>query len=183
MNLPSPSALPSDGFAIGDLRRAGAGVDFKFALEAVHDDFQMQFAHARNDKLAGVLVGKAAEGGVFLRQALQAFAQFLAVRLCFRLDRHADDRLGESGRLEHHIEFLVAQRVARGDVAQPDQGRDVARKHLVHVLAFAALNDHEAADPFAPARARIVNDVALFETGRCKRGKTPVSRHRHPSTA
>jgi hypothetical protein len=41
------------------------------------------------------------------------------------------------------------KRVARGDVAQADQRGDIARKHCVHVLAFAALNDHEAADALA----------------------------------
>jgi hypothetical protein len=101
--------LAGDGFAVGDLRRAGAGIDFKFALEAVNNDFQVQFAHAGNDKLAGFLVGEAAEGRVFLRQTLQAFAQFLLVRLGFRLDGHADDRFGEGGRKERDIEFLVAQ--------------------------------------------------------------------------
>ncbi len=121
----------------------------------------MQLAHARNDKLAGFLVGEAAEGRVFLGQALQAFAQFLAVGLGLRLDGHADDRLGESRRFERDVEILVAQRVAGGDVAQADQRGDVAGKDLLNVLAFAALNDHEAADAFAAARARIVNGVAL----------------------
>ena len=84
-------------------------------------------------------------------------------RLRLRLDGHADDRFGERRRFERHFEILVAQRVAGGDVAQADQRGDVAGKNLVDVLAFAALNDHQAADALAFARARIVNHVALFE--------------------
>ena len=55
------------------------------------------------------------------------------------------------------------KRVTGGDVAQTDQRGDVAGINFVDVLAFAALNDHEAADAFAFARARIVNRVALFQ--------------------
>jgi len=68
----------------------------------------MQFAHAGNDELPGFFIGKAAEGGVFLSQALQAFAHLLAVRLGFGLDGHRDDRLREGGRLQERLEVLIA---------------------------------------------------------------------------
>ena len=74
-----------------------------------------------------------------------------------------DDRFGERRRFERHVEIFVAQRVAGGDVAQTDERGDVAGINFVDVLAFAALNDHEAADALAFARARIVNRVALFQ--------------------
>ena len=63
---------------------------------------------------------------VLFRETLQAFRHLVAVSLRLRLHRHADDRLGERGRFEHDVEVLVAERVARGDVAQADQRRDVA---------------------------------------------------------
>ena len=44
-------------FAIGDLRRAGVGLDLELAQHAVADDFEVQFAHAGDDGLAGFLVG------------------------------------------------------------------------------------------------------------------------------
>ena len=115
-----------DGFAIGDLRRAGVGVHLEFALQPVADDFQMQLAHARDDELAGLLVGETTERRVFLGQPLQAFGHLVAVLLRLRLDGHADDRLGERRRFERHVKILVAQRVAGGDVAQADQRGDVA---------------------------------------------------------
>ena len=47
-----------DRFAIGDLRLARVGVDLEFAEHAVANDFQMQLAHAGDDRLAGVFVGE-----------------------------------------------------------------------------------------------------------------------------
>ena len=90
-------------------------------------------------------------------------AQLFPVRLGLRLDRHADDRLGEGRRKEGHVKILVAQGVAGDDVAQADQGGDVARINRVHVLALAALDDHEAADAVAFAGAGVVNGVAFSQ--------------------
>ena len=47
----------ADGFAIGDLRLADVGLDLELALHAVDDDLEVQLAHARDDRLAGFLVG------------------------------------------------------------------------------------------------------------------------------
>ena len=172
-----------DGFAIGDLRRAGVGVHLELALEAVNDDFQVQLAHARDDELAGFLVGETTERRVFLGQPLQAFGHLVAVLLGLRLDGHADDRFGERRRFQRHVKILVAQRVAGGDVAQTDQRGDVAGKNLGDVLALAALNDHQAADALALARARIVNGVALFELAGINAEEHQLARRKDPSTA
>ena len=51
----------------------------------------------------------------------------VVVGLGLRLDRHGNDRFGESRRFQRHVNSFVAKRVARGDVPQPDQGGDVAR--------------------------------------------------------
>ena len=123
----------------------------------------MQLAHACDDELARLFVREAAERRVFLRETLQAFRHFVAVGAGFRFHRHADDRLGERGRFQHHFKILVAKRVAGPDIAQADQRRNVARVNLFDVLALAALNDHQPADALAFARARVVYRVALPE--------------------
>src|SRR5262249_16280612 len=64
---------------------------------------------------------------------------------------------------ERDVEFFVAQRVTGGDVADTDERGDVTSVNAFDIFTFAALNDHEAADAFALARARIVNRVALLE--------------------
>src|SRR5690606_38641173 len=83
--------------------------------------------------------------------------------LRFRFNRHADDGLRERRRLKHHVEILITQRVAGGDIAQTNQRSDVARKDLINILALTALNDHQATHPLAFASPRIVNGVTLLE--------------------
>ena len=152
-----------DGFAVGDLRRAGIGLDFEFTEQAVANDFQVQLAHAGDDELSGFLVGETPECRVFLGQALQAFAHFFTVRLRLRFDGHRDDRFGEGGRFERDLEILVAKGVAGRDIPQSDERGDVTGKHGLDVDAFVRLNHHHAADALAFARARVVNDVAFFQ--------------------
>src|SRR5271154_6651172 len=152
-----------DRFAISDLRGAGVGLHFEFALEAINDDFQMQLAHARDDKLAGFLVRETAERRVFLGETLQAFGQFVAILFRLRLHGHRDDGFWKRRRFERYVVIFIAKRVAGRDVAQTDERSDVAGINFVDVLAFAALDDHEAADALAFARARIVNRIALFQ--------------------
>src|SRR5581483_3780304 len=109
---------------------------------------------------------EATESRIFFGQPLEAFAELLAVGLGLGLDGHADDRLGERGRFERDVEILVTERVACSDVAQTDESGDVAREDVIDVFAFAALNDHEAADALAAAGAGIVNGVAFFQLAR-----------------
>ena len=152
-----------DGFAVGDLGSADVGFDFELALEAVDDDFQVEFTHSRDDELTRLFVGEAAESGIFFRQTLEPFGHLVAILLGLRLDRHADDRLGERRRFERHVVIFVAERVARGDVTQADQRGNVTSEDFADVFALAALNDHQAADALALAGARVVNVVALLE--------------------
>ncbi len=138
----------------------------------------MQLAHARDDELAGFLVRETAERRVFFRKPLQAFGQFIAILLRLRFDGHGNNRLGERRRFERHVVIFVAQRVAGRDVAQTDERGDVAGINFVDVLALAALNDHEAADALAFARARIVNRVALFQLAGINAEENQLARER-----
>src|SRR6185312_9121810 len=146
----------SNGFAIRDLRSAGVGFHFEFAFQAVDNDFQVKLTHARDDELAGFFIGEAAERRIFFRETLQTFRHFVAVLLGLRFDGHADDGFGERRGLQRHVEIFVTQRVTGGDVAQTDERGDVTGINAVDILAFAALNNHEAADALTLARAWIV---------------------------
>ena len=86
---------------------------------------------------------------------------FCRVDLCLGFNRHANDRLGKRRRFEHHFKIFVAKRVAGGDVSQANQCRNIAGIHRLDILAFAALDDHEATDSLALARARIVDRFTL----------------------
>jgi hypothetical protein len=54
----------ADRLAVRDLRTADVRVDVELALEAVDDDLEVQLAHARDQRLAGLVVGAHAEGRV-----------------------------------------------------------------------------------------------------------------------
>ena len=161
MSLPSPVAGCGDRLAISDLRLAGVGVDLEFAQHAVANDFEVQLAHAGDDRLAGVFVGEDAEGRIFFRQALQSDAHLFLIDLGLRLDGHRDNRVREGRRDEEDRMIFVAERIARRDILDADDGRDVARVNRVDVLALVGLDLDQAADAVALVRARIVNRVAL----------------------
>ncbi len=152
-----------DGFAVGDLRLAGVGLDLEFADHAVPDDFEVQLAHAGDDGLAGLFVGEDAEGRVFLGEALKRVGHLLLVELGLRLDGHADDGIGERRRFEQDRVILIAKRVAGGDVLDADDGGDVAGVAGVDVFALVCLDLDQAADAFAFAGARVVNRVPLAQ--------------------
>ena len=92
-----------DGLAVGHLRLAHGGVDAELAQHAVDDDLEVQLAHARDDGLAGVLVGADLERRVLLGQRLERLRHLLLVDLGLRLDRDVDDRLGELELLERDL--------------------------------------------------------------------------------
>ena len=174
MNLPSPSAGLRDGFAVGDLRLAGGGLDLELALHAVANDVEVEFAHAGKNGLAGVGIGRDAQGRILGHEALERGAHLFLVGLGVRLDRHRDDGLGEGRRLEADIEILVAQRVAGDDVLDADQRADVAGVGDVDFLAVDRAHQHEARNALGAAGARIVERHALAAACRCKRGRTRV---------
>ena len=87
--------LLANRFAVGDLRTANIGLHVIFAQHAVDDDFQVQFAHAGDQGLAGIGFGGNAESRIFLRQTLHGHAQFVLVSLGFRLDGHGNNRRRE----------------------------------------------------------------------------------------
>ena len=123
----------------------------------------MQLAHAGDDQLAGLFIGEALEGRIFFSQTLQTLRHLILVGLRLRLDGHADDWLREGRGLEGDVEVLVAKGIAGGDVAQTDQGCDVAGVDGIDIFAFAALNDHQTAHTFTLTGARIVDRITLFE--------------------
>ena len=123
----------------------------------------MKLAHAGDNRLAGIFVGENLKGGILFGKPLQGDAHFLLVLFRLRLDRHRDDRVREGRRLEQDREIFVTERVARGDILNPDDGGDVARIAGIDVLTLVGLNLNQPADALALVRARIVDVVALAQ--------------------
>ena len=91
----------ADRLLVGDLGLAHVGLDPELALEAVHDDLEVELAHAGDLGLAGVLVRLDLEGRVFLHQLAEALAELLLVGLGLGLDGERDDGGREVDRLQH----------------------------------------------------------------------------------
>ena len=154
----------ADGLAVGDLRLADVGLDVELALHAVHEDLEVQLAHAGDLGLAGLLVAGDAEGRVLLGQAAEGDRHLLLVGLGLGLDRDLDDGLGEGDVLQQHGRVRSGERVAGDDLLDADAGGDVARVDLVDLLAVVGVHHQDAPDALgatgrdvqhAPARGEL----------------------------
>ena len=151
-----------DGLAERHLRRADIGLDLELAPHAVDDDVEMQLAHALDDGLAGLVVDRDAERGIFLGEAMQRDAELLLVAFGLGLDRDLDDRLGELHALENHRLGRIAQRIAGGDVLEAGQRHDVAGIGFLDVLAVIGVHQQHAADALLLVLHRIDQRGAGF---------------------
>lgn len=69
--------------AVADLWCSNISSYIEFPLHTVHNDVQMQLAHALNDSLVGFVVPGEVEGGVLLGQLIQRSSHLVIV--CFAL--------------------------------------------------------------------------------------------------
>jgi hypothetical protein len=155
-----------DRLPVGHLRLANGGLDAKFALHAVDEHFEVQFAHARDDGLAGLLVGSDLEGRVLVGQRLEGLAQLLLVGLRLRLDGDVDHRLGELHPLENDGVVPIAQRVAGGDVLEAETGDDVTSVSYIEVLALVGVHQQDAAEALTVLLGGVVHLFALADLAR-----------------
>ncbi len=67
---------PLDGLLVGNLRLADVGLDLEFPAHAVHQDVQMQLAHAADDGLAGLGIQVHLEGRILFGELLDRQISF-----------------------------------------------------------------------------------------------------------
>src|SRR5713226_9338105 len=153
----------ANGFAVRDLRTADIRLHVVFAQHAVDDNFEMQFAHAGNQRLPGIRLGGHAEGRIFLREALHSHAKLVLVSLGLGLDGDGDYRRREINRFQNDLLLLVAKRVACIYALESYTSADVAGIHFVNLFALVGVHLQQAADTLAGALGRIENIAAGFQ--------------------
>src|SRR5215471_17022549 len=158
--------LPGDGLPVGDLRAADVGLDPELAPHPVDQHLEVQFAHARDDRLPGLLVGPDLEGRVLLGQPLDGGAQLLLVTLGPRLDRHVDHGRREGHRFQDHRGVLGAQRVPGGGVLQAHHGDDLPGGRERALLALVRVHLVDLADPLPAALDRVQHLGAALQRPR-----------------
>src|SRR5699024_3952542 len=82
--------LLANGFAVGDLWFTNGSFNLEFALHAVDQHVEVQFAHAADFSLAGFFVLRNGKGWVFCRQTLDSGRQFFLVTLGVWLNSNRD---------------------------------------------------------------------------------------------
>ena len=123
----------------------------------------MQLAHAGDDRLAGLFVVIGLERRVLALQRRQRFAQLLLVRRRLRLDRHADDRLGERRPFQDDRMVRVAKRVAGQRILDPDASDDVAGLGHVDRIAVRRVHLEHPADVLPLVAVAVEHPAALFQ--------------------
>ncbi len=134
-----------DGLLVGHLGSADVGFHLELTEQTVHDDLQVELAHAGDDGLTGLLIGVGLKGGILLRQLDQRHGHLLLTSLGLGLDGHPDNRLGELHGLQNDGVLLIAEGVAGGGVLQADGGGDVAGVDALDVLAVIGVHLEDAA--------------------------------------
>src|SRR6266571_247079 len=152
-----------DGLPVGDLRLADVRLDVELAAHPVHQDVQVQLAHAGDDRLTGLLVVADAEGRVLFGEALDRGTQLLLVGLALRLDRHRDDRLREGHRLQDHRMCRIAEGVAGGGLLETLYGDDVPGLRAGALLPLVGVHLVDLADPLLAVLGRVDHWRAAFE--------------------
>ena len=150
----------ANGFAVGDLRLADGGFHLELTQKTIHDDFQMQLAHAGDDGLTGLLIGEGLEGGVFFRQLDQRHGHLILTGLGLGLDGHLNDRIGEDHALQHHLILFIAQGIGGGGVLQAHDAADVAGVNRFDFLTMVGVHHDQTAHALTLLLGRVEHVAA-----------------------
>ena len=83
-----------------------------FTAHTVDDDVELELAHAGDQGLAGLFVGRDLEGRILFGQLGQGDAHLLLVGLGLRFDGHLDHRIREGHGVEGDRGSSMAHRVS-----------------------------------------------------------------------
>ena len=153
----------ADGLAVGDLRLALVALDLELAAHTVDNDVELELAHAGDQGLSGLFVGRDLEGRILFGQLGQGDAHLLLIGLGLRLDGHLDHRIREGHGVEGDRVVDGAQGVAGGDVLQAHEGVDVTGVGAVHRVFLIGVHLEDLADAFLLLAGGVEHGVARHD--------------------
>ncbi len=145
-------------FLVGNLRFDEIDVDTVFLLEAFCHDQQVQFTLAGDDRLAQLSVHLDEKRGVFLVQSVEPGRDLILVPFRFRLNRHADDGLGEWDGGVEYAERPAAERIVGVSILEFHDCADVSGDELPGILPVLAIHHEDLSQPLRFA-VRFVGQV------------------------
>ena len=125
---------------VGHLGSAHVGLHLELAEQTVHDDLQVQLAHAGDDGLTRFLVGIGAEGGILLSKLGQGKTHLLLAGLGLGLNGHADHGLGELHGFQNDGVLFVAKGIAGGGILQAHHSSNVAGIDRFQILTVVGVH-------------------------------------------
>ena len=135
----------------------------------------MQFSHAGNERLSGLLALDGPEGGILPLHHLQHVSQFLALEARLRFDRHRNDRLRKLDLFEKNGVVRIAERVAGDARSGTDHAHDIPGLGLLDLLPAVGLHVPELGDVFLLLPERIPCPAARLERARIDPHKREIA--------
>ena len=150
-------AFLGDRFPVGNLGFADIAFDVELSPHSVHDDVQMEFAHAGNDGLTGFRIGIGLEGRIFLAQLGQREVHLVLVISGLRFHRHVDDRIGEDHGFQMQFVSFIAECITGSGILEANGGGDVSGMDFGDVLLVIGMHLQNASEPLLLPSGGIVD--------------------------
>ena len=154
----------ADRLAVGDLRRADGDVDVvRGAAEDIDLDVEVELAHPLDDGLAGLLVGRDAEGRVLAGELRERHAELLLVGL--GCGSTAISMTGAGNSIFSRITgFSGSQSVSPVRVNfRPTKATMSPAIGFIDLLAGIGMHQHHAADALFPVLGRVQERHPLLD--------------------
>ena len=156
--------------AVRHLRPAHVGLHAELAHHPVHDNFQVQLAHSRNQRLPRIVIGMNAECGIFLRELAQRRAHFFLIGFSLGFDRHGNNGSGKVDVFEDDRLLFITKRVAGRRILQSDASGDVARFNRLDFFALIRVHSQQTSHALARFSRRVVNKLPRLQARPSKHG-------------
>ena len=155
-------ALNASGsrFSISDLGTPNFGHNTEFALQTLHQDLKMEFAHSRNDRLVGLVVESHRKGRILIRKLMQRCAHLLAVSTCLRHDANRNNRGRELNALQKNWVVTAAKRITRARVGQTYHAQNVTAAGIIYRFLPDSMHPQETSHTLLFLLGAVVNHRA-----------------------